>query len=133
MTGPTKNQTPTGHKPKSLVATAESMDDLLALMDGSDDDGKPATALTLLLFHAHYCKICQRATMQLPRVAKEYPSVKFAKVEARVFPEPSADNLRSLGVSKFPFVQIFKGGDCVASFSTGAGLPDKRFSKGNRK
>lgn len=31
----------------------------------------------------------------------------------------SADTLRSLGVTKFPFVQIYRKGLCVASFSTG--------------
>jgi thioredoxin-like negative regulator of GroEL len=99
------------------------MEELLAMMDGSDsdcnDENKSETSLTLVLFHAHYCKICQRATMQLTRAAREYPSVNFGKVEARVFPEPASDNLRSLGISKFPFVQIFRKGACVASFSTG--------------
>lgn len=108
---------------KSQVAVAESTDGLLALMDGCDANAEnsdgDAFELTLVLFHAHYCKICQRATMQLVKAAKEYPSVRFAKVESRVFPEPSSDNLRSIGVSKFPFIQIFRNGDCVASFSTG--------------
>mmetsp|Transcript_10601 Transcript_10601/g.25521 ORF Transcript_10601/g.25521 Transcript_10601/m.25521 type:complete len:352 (-) Transcript_10601:196-1251(-) len=121
-----RTETPVGSNSKGPVAIAESIEDLLALMDGSsssDDDnnsGSDNAALTLVLFHAKYCKICQRATMQLTRVAKEYPSVQFAKVEAKAFPEPSAENLRSLGVTKFPFVQIYRSnGDCVASFSTG--------------
>jgi len=113
----------------------ESVEDLLAVMDGKEisgeatggnnddddnnDDTEPHDGLTLVLFHAHYCKICQRATMQLTKAAREYPSVRFARVEARVFPEPAADHLRTLGVSKFPFVQLYRGGDCVASFSTG--------------
>jgi len=33
--------------------------------------------------------------------------------------ELTVDALRALGLTKFPFVQIFYGGDCVASFSTG--------------
>jgi thiol-disulfide isomerase/thioredoxin len=116
--------------PKGPVAIAESMEELLAMMDGSvdddiddsscnDEENENGTALTLVLFHAHYCKICQRATMQLNRAAREYPPVKFGKVEARVVPEPASENLRNLGISKFPFIQIFRKGDCVASFSTG--------------
>ena len=116
-------QRSTGTTPKGPVAIAETMEELLAMMDGSDcnciDENESGTSLTLVLFHAHYCKICQRATMKLTRAAREYPSVNFAKVEARVIPEPASDNLRSLGISKFPFVQIFRKGGCVASFSTG--------------
>ena len=121
-----RTKTASGTFSNGPVATANSIEELLALMDGSNTSGddynseSSIATLTLVLFHAKYCKICQRATMQLTRAAKEYPSVKFAKVEAQVFPEPSAENLRSLGVTKFPFVQIYRSnGDCVASFSTG--------------
>lgn len=109
---------------KSPVTIAASSEELLSIMNGNgDNDNNDAAyaddAMTLILFHAHYCKICQRAAMQLNRAVKEYPAVRFAKVEAQVLPEPTSDSLRTLGVSKFPFVQIFRKGQCVASFSTG--------------
>eukprot|EP00533_Pseudo-nitzschia_delicatissima_P001382 CAMPEP_0116102420 /NCGR_PEP_ID=MMETSP0327-20121206/13339_1 /TAXON_ID=44447 /ORGANISM="Pseudo-nitzschia delicatissima, Strain B596" /LENGTH=300 /DNA_ID=CAMNT_0003594457 /DNA_START=95 /DNA_END=997 /DNA_ORIENTATION=+ len=112
----TKRQTP-----KSPVTTVESIEELLAVMDCHQDTitTQEDCEMTLILFHAHYCKICQRATMQLTKAAREYPMVNFAKVESKVIPEPSSDNLRTLGISKFPFVQIYRNGDCVASFSTG--------------
>jgi thioredoxin-like negative regulator of GroEL len=72
----------------------------------------------VIKYYAHYCKICQRAGMQFKKIATEYPNVSFGKVESMVFPD-SANTLRSLGVSKFPFVQIYRNGQCVASFSTG--------------
>ncbi len=100
---------------KGPVTTVETIQELLAIMN-CDKEAQKESDLTLVLFHAHYCKICQRATMQLTKVAREYPNVNFAKVEAKVIPEPTADNLRSLGVSKFPVVQIYRRGDCVASF-----------------
>ena len=103
---------------KSPVTTVESAEELATLMDCTIADNN-SDQLTLILFHAHYCKICQRATMQLTKAAREYPNVNFAKVESKVVPEPQADNLRALGITKFPFVQIFRHGDCVASFSTG--------------
>jgi thiol-disulfide isomerase/thioredoxin len=118
---PTKEKpsTSTGVK-KGLVTIATTIQELLNVMDGNcDGDNGVDDALTLVLFHAHYCKICQRAGIQLNKAAKEYPSVNFAKVESQVFPEPAADNLRTLGVSKFPFIQIYRKGQCVASFSTG--------------
>ncbi len=107
--------------PKGPVTTVETIQELLAVMNCENEANKKRedSGMTLVLFHAHYCKICQRATMQLTKAAREYPSVNFAKVEAKVIPEPTAENLRTLGVSKFPFVQIYRRGDCVASFSTG--------------
>mmetsp|Transcript_20255 Transcript_20255/g.36555 ORF Transcript_20255/g.36555 Transcript_20255/m.36555 type:complete len:259 (-) Transcript_20255:310-1086(-) len=98
------------------VAEIASMQELLDTMNGQghDDDG-----LTLVKYYANYCKICQRASIQLKKVAKEYPNVQFAKVEQGVMTQPSAETLRTLGVRKFPFVQIYRGGKCVASFSTG--------------
>lgn len=107
------------------VRIAASTEELLDIMNGKtiddteNDDEVNDDALTLILFHAHYCKICQRAGMQLNKACKEYPAVGFAKVESQVFPEPVSDSLRTLGVSKFPFVQIYRRGQCVASFSTG--------------
>lgn len=113
-----KTMKPTG------VQVALSTEELLDIMNGKAiDDNNNVEAndgtLTLILFHAHYCKICQRAGMQLNKAVKEYPAVRFAKVESQVFPEPVSDSLRTLGVSKFPFVQIYRRGQCVASFSTG--------------
>ena len=119
---------PTPQKPitrkakKSAITIAASTEELLGVMNGNYDTSDNVyadDAMTLILFHATYCKICQRAAMQLNKAAKEYPSVRFAKVEAQVFPEPASDHLRTLGVSKFPFVQIYRKGKCVASFSTG--------------
>jgi len=113
---------------KSPVAVATTIEELLNIMNGYsdtdneniDNDSSSSSSMTLILFHANYCKICQRAAMQLNRAAKEYPSVNIAKVEASIFPNPdSAEKLRSLGISKFPFVQIYRNGQCVASFSTG--------------
>lgn len=113
----TKKPTAPKQTAKSPVTIVESAEELVNLMDCTNAD--ETSDLTLVLFHAHYCKICQRATMQLTKAAREYPNVHFAKVESKVIPEPQGDNLRALGITKFPFVQIFRHGDCVASFSTG--------------
>jgi len=118
-TTPTQRTKPTPRTiQKGPVLVAESMEELLSVMDGPGDNSH-TSGMTLILFHAHYCKICQRATMQMVRATKEYPSVGFCKAESRIVSEPVAENLRLLGVTKFPFVQIYRGGNCVASFSTG--------------
>lgn len=106
--------TPTESVSKAHAITIlESTEALTEFMNGSGGD-----ELTVIKYHAHYCKICQRAGIQLKKVASEFPDVRFGKVESMVFPD-SANTLRSLGVSKFPFVQIYRHGECVASFSTG--------------
>lgn len=108
------NSTTTSSRSSNPVALIDSTNDLLNFMVGGREDDQ----LTVVKYYAHYCKICQRAGIQLKKVASEYPDVRFGKVESMVFPD-SAQTLRSLGVSKFPFVQIYRRGQCVASFSTG--------------
>lgn len=149
----------------SVVKIASTIEELLDIMNGcghyndygnssrsqiiansniiQNDSSSSSPSLTLILFYAHYCKICQRATMNLSRLSREYPAINFAKVEASVFPTTvaisttyslhsssmsskspstssnSAHYLKSIGVSKFPYVHIYRNGDCVASFSTG--------------
>ena len=130
VTAPKKKFVHVPNRTKNPVTIANTMQELLDTMNGHSSSGIDNTidnsensiessGMTLILFHASYCKICQRAGMQLIRACKEYPSVKFAKVEASVFPDPATPKLKSLGVTKFPFVQIYHYGKCVASFSTG--------------
>lgn len=112
------------HIPSATAADAKTQSSsvkLLAttqeLLDTMEGDGSPEK-LVVIKYHAHYCKICQRAGLGFKKVATEYPDVQFAKVESLVFPD-KAKTLRSLGVTRFPFVQIYRQGKCVASFSTG--------------
>ncbi|MGK3750763.1 MAG: thiol-disulfide isomerase/thioredoxin [Bacillariaceae sp.] len=119
------------NKNKNPVIIASTMQELLDAMNNIDNNidnnndndsiknNIKSSGMSLILYHASYCKICQRAGMQLIRASKEYPSVKFAKIEASIFPDPATPKLKSLGVTKFPFIQIYRYGKCVASFSTG--------------
>jgi len=105
--------TPHHHHDIHSVDLLKTTGELAEYMAGTDEE-----ELTIVKFYAHYCKICQRAGMQFKKISAEYPQVRFGKVESQVFPD-SANTLRDLGVSKFPFIQIFRKGQCVASFSTG--------------
>lgn len=98
----------------NVVELISTTSDLANFIRGNPEEND----LVVVKYYAHYCKICQRAGMQYKKIATEYPNLSFGKVESMVFPD-SANTLRSLGVSKFPFVQIFRNGQCVASFSTG--------------
>mmetsp|Transcript_45134 Transcript_45134/g.54259 ORF Transcript_45134/g.54259 Transcript_45134/m.54259 type:complete len:94 (+) Transcript_45134:1082-1363(+) len=68
---------------------------------------KSSEKLTLIKYFANYCEICQRTGIKLEKIAKEYTDVEFMKVESQVFPD-RLKTLTSLGVTKFPFVQIYQ-------------------------
>jgi hypothetical protein len=83
---------------------------------------------TVVKYYATYCKICQRAAISYKKIATEQQQqqnkndslphpIDFYQLDAGRVP---GDTLRTLGVTKFPFVQIYFRGDCVASFATGA-------------
>lgn len=99
-----------------VVEQIESTSDLCDFMSGAKGED-----LTVIKYYANYCKICQRTGIQFKKISGEYPNVRFGKVESHVFPNTVA-TLKSLGVTKFPFIQIYNKGQCVASFSTGPSL-----------
>jgi thioredoxin-like negative regulator of GroEL len=85
----------------------------LEFLDAVED--ADANDLVVVLFHAHYCKVCQRSNVQYRKVAYRYDShVQFCRLETSHF---SAEHLQSLGVERFPFVQIYRNKVCVASFA----------------
>jgi thiol-disulfide isomerase/thioredoxin len=112
-----KTQTQTN---KSVVQIVRTIHELLEVMDDDDGSSSVDDQLVLIKYYAYYCKVCQRAGVQLKKVAMEYPDIKFAKVHSLIFPD-TAKTLRSLGVTKFPFLQVYRQGKCVASFSSGGG------------
>lgn len=79
-------------------------------------DSAPPNALTVVLYFAHYCKMCQQANIPFKKLAYgNPPDVTFARLETSLL---TPNQFRSLGISRVPFVQIFRNGICVASFST---------------
>jgi thiol-disulfide isomerase/thioredoxin len=123
----TTSTTSVHHPPQHAVSTTmdqqlqqvhsiASMEELLQLMDGH---GREENRLTLVKFYADYCTLCRRAGMQMRRLVGEFPDVDFTKIEHRVVSAPHAETLRSLGVTRFPWIQLYRGGRCVASFSAG--------------
>jgi Thioredoxin len=109
---------------QQVVHPISSMEELLSIMDGHRNQAKDQ--LTVIKYYADYCKLCQRAGIQMKRLVTEFPTVDFTKIEQKALTQPSADTLRALGVTKFPWIQIYRGGQCVASFSTG---PSHMFMK----
>jgi len=121
---PTKSTSSSRSTAPLQVQTIETP---LAFLDRLDDQAATATndaqsqqsKFVVVEYFASYCKLCQRAGMIFKKIAMENSAkpVSFHKLEASRLP---SDTLRTLGVTKFPYIQIFYRGDCVASFSTGA-------------
>jgi hypothetical protein len=101
-----------------MVRSLGGPEELFQLVDSNQNNDR----LIVVKYYADYCKICQRAGMHYQKIAKnmaetDKDSIVFAKLESSTC--LTSDQLRSMGITKFPFVQIFRHGLCVASFSTG--------------
>jgi len=100
---------------KTLSSTHEFLNEINQ-KEGSD-------MLLVVLFHAHYCKLCQRSNIQFRKLAHNTEeNVSFVRLETSHF---TPDQLKELGVTRLPFVQIYRKGICVASFSTQQHLESK--------
>jgi hypothetical protein len=87
--------------------------------------------LTVVLYFAHYCKMCHQANIPYKKLAYSYeeetsllydddesdkdPKIQFTRIETSVLTKPQ---FQSLGISRVPFVQIYRNQICIASFST---------------
>jgi hypothetical protein len=119
--------------------------------DDHDHDDHNNNHFTVVKHYASYCKICQRAGIQYQKIAvkEQQAQAHIQAAQARqnndsslpppLPPSPppplpridfyqldagrllSGDTLKQLGVTKFPFCQIFVRGDCVASFGLSTG------------
>jgi thioredoxin 1 len=68
---------------------------------------KESAALVVVDFFADWCGPCQSLGKQLPGIAKEYPNVKFLKVDVDG-DSPLAEKYKVMSI---PHVQFFKGLD----------------------
>jgi len=73
-------------------------------------------------FHAKFCRVCSRVILKYKKMASRLASadntpvpIKFISVETTANPKI----IEQLRVKKFPFLQIYRNKECVASFGTG--------------
>ena len=99
--------------PKPFQTPVKTITSAMELLDHIDT--APPNDLTVVLFFAHYCKTCQRAFApykQLANTATE--NIHFVRFETSgLMPK----QFRGLGIDRVPFLQIYRNGICVASFS----------------
>jgi thiol-disulfide isomerase/thioredoxin len=108
----------------SKVNVMTSIPELLQFMEQgnhqkSSFSSSSSSELVVVHYHANYCKTCQRAGIKLNKLARDFPKISFAKAEVQLFLPTPSQTLNSLGIFRFPFVQIYRRGVRVASFSTG--------------
>jgi Thioredoxin len=80
-------------------------------------DALDSSELIVIQYYAPGCKICQSTSIDFKKIAVDMPQLQFARVDASQWWK--ASDLYALGLTRLPFVQIYRSGTCVASFSTG--------------
>ncbi len=101
---------------RPFSSPVQSFTSLVEYLDAIDyNDGDPE--YTVVLYFAHYCKLCHRANIPYKKLAyqADHRKILFTRLETSIL---STTQYQSLGISRVPFVQIFRHGVCVASFNT---------------
>jgi len=100
------------------VRTLTSEHELLNLLENNSEDDE--NEIVAIMFHSHFDPSCLRAQHKFRKIASErQPNTPtMARIEASVLSERT---LQSLGVQKYPHIQIYRSSEnskqCVASFS----------------
>lgn len=97
----------------SPVHTFTSLVECLDAMDNVGDGPE----YTVVLYFAHYCKLCHQANIPYKRMAYQASpnEIRFTRLETSIL---TTSQYEMLGISRVPFIQIYRHGVCVASFST---------------
>lgn len=100
-------------KPRIFQTPVKTLTSAMDLLD-QIDQAEP-NDLTAVLFFAHYCKTCQRAFVPYKQLANSHKeTAKFIRFETSVL---TPKQFFSLGIDRVPFLQIYRNGICVSSFS----------------
>lgn len=118
----TRRRMPT-YDPTGPVRTITTIEGFLDALGNS-----PPNGLVIVKYHAKFCKVCARVIIKYKKLADRLSSaqtpvpITFTDVEITA----NRDLCSTLGIKKFPFVQIYRNMECVASFGTG---PAHNFKK----
>lgn len=99
------------------VLPLKTLDEFLDYLDNAPHD-----SLSVVKFYAKTCPLCRRIDVKYKKMAHFYQKapIRFAEIDKAVHP----DFCTALGVERFPFIQIYRNGQCVASHGTDS---DKTF------
>lgn len=97
--------------PAPRVLSLKSLDEFLEYVDQAPQD-----SLSVIKFYSKSCPLCKRIELKYKKMAHVYQKapIRFAEVDKAIHP----DLCNTLGVDRFPFIQIYRNGQCVASHGT---------------
>jgi hypothetical protein len=91
-------------------------------------ENAPEDSLVVVKYHANFCKVCARVILKYKKMAdvlSKSPTPKpLTFMDVEITANPQICN--TLEIKKFPFLQIYRNMECVASFGTG---PAHNFQK----
>ena len=99
------------------VLSLQSLDDFLDYVDNA-----PTDSLSVIKFYSRSCPLCKRIEMKYKKMAHVYQKapIRFAQVDKAIH----ADFCTILGIDRFPYIQVYRNGQCVAAHGTDS---DKTF------
>lgn len=98
------------------VTAIHSIDEFLAAVEDTQEN-----ELVIVKFHAKFCKVCARVILKYRKMANQQHAadtpvpIRFITIECTA----NMKIIQTLGIKKFPFFQIYRNRECVASFGTG--------------
>jgi len=114
---PLKKEMPQYANNGGPVTPVHSIGEFLDLVENTREN-----ELVIVKVHAKWCRVCARAILKYKKMAQKYSStatntvpIKFISVEA----SSNKKIIEELGIRKFPYIQIYRNRECVASFGTG--------------
>jgi len=104
---------------QQVITTITSIPQFLSFVKNPDLEEQ----LCVIKYHAKWCKICKLVALKYQKLARDFCTtqedhslVRFGDVEVTA----NSDLCKKLGITLFPFIEIYEGGVRIAAFSTGA-------------
>ena len=106
-------------KRRQTIQTLNSVSDFLSYLDDS-----PRDSLCVVEFYGKNCPLCKKVALKYKKIANQFASkgdgVQFAQME-----HPANKPIMDvLGIQQFPFLHVYRNGQCVAAHGTES---DKQF------
>lgn len=105
------NTATTTRPPVPKVHRLQSLDDFLNYIDSAPQD-----SLAVIKYYANSCPLCKRIELKYKKMSRFYQTapIQFAEIEKTAHP----DLFPTLGVDTYPYIQIYRNGQCVAAHGT---------------
>lgn len=93
------------------IQNLKSLDEFLNYIDSAPQD-----SLAVVKFYAKSCPLCKKIELKYKKMARFYQTapIQFAEMEKTAHPGLFV----TLGVETYPYIQIYRNGQCVAAHGT---------------